>query len=106
ETGARPAGVDALPAPPAAAGPRSPVLLAEPLARAEQGALHGPAGHAETLADVGVAAPLELAQHEDLVVRLGEAAERARQVLELLLGAPLLRRTAAHGDEPADVGGC
>ena len=55
------------------------VLLAEALARAEQGALDRRAAHAHALADVLVAQPLELAQDEDLVVAVGEARRTRRR---------------------------
>ena len=89
----------------ALAGGELVVLLAQPLAGAEQRALDGGAAHAHPLADVLVAAALELAHHEDLVVALRQAAERAPQVVEVLLGAERVVRLGPVGDEPAVVGG-
>ena len=98
-------GDDALDAQAARAGRELVVLLAEPLARAEQRALHGGAAHAHALADVLVAAALELAHDEDLVVRLGQAAERAAQQVEVLLGVHGRLRARRGRREAPVVGG-
>src|SRR5262249_10318065 len=58
------------------------VLLGEAAARPEERGLDRRAAHAEALADLAVAEALELAHDEDLVVRLGEAAEGAAEVVE------------------------
>ena len=81
------------------------VLLAQAPAGAEQRALDARLGHPEALADRLVAQALELAQDEDLVMRVRERAERAAQVVELLLDGDrrLGRRAARH--EPLAVGG-
>jgi hypothetical protein len=97
-------GDDPLHAQAAGAGGEVVVLLAEPLAGAEEGALDGWPAEAHDLADVLVAAPLELAQDEDLVVRVGQAAERAAQVVELLLDVNHGVGTRVAGDELAGVG--
>ena len=68
------------------AGDEVVVLLGQPPAGAEERGLDGRAAHAHALADLAVGQALELAQHEDLVVGLRQAAERAAQVVELLLG--------------------
>ena len=61
------------------------VLLAEPAPGAEQGALDDRARHAESVADLAVGEPLELAHDDDSVVALGEAAEGAAKIVEDLL---------------------
>ena len=80
------AGDDRLHALAAPAADELVVLLGQAPAGAEQRALDGRAAEAHPLADLAVGEPLELAQHEDLVMGLGEAAERAAEVVELLLG--------------------
>ena len=56
-------------------------------------------------ADLRVAQALELAQDEDLVVGLRQAAERAAQAVELELGRDGRVRGGAGGDELGVVGG-
>src|SRR5207247_2327170 len=61
------------------------VLCAEATTRTEQRAFHRRPAQAEPLADLPVGETLEFAHDEDLVVGLGEPAERSSQVLELKL---------------------
>ena len=77
---------DALDALAAGAGDDVVVLLGQPPAGAEERRLDGRAAHAHALADLLVAEALELAQDEDLVVGLAQPAERAAEVVEVLLG--------------------
>ena len=79
------------------------VLLGQAPARAEQRALDGRAAHAHPVADLAVGEAFELAQDEDLVVRVGQAAERAAQVVELLLGRDGVVGRRVGADEPAVV---
>jgi hypothetical protein len=60
------------------------VFGGEAAAGAEEGALHGRPAHAHALADLPVGQSLQLAQHEDPVVRRRETAEGAAQIAELL----------------------
>jgi hypothetical protein len=80
------------------------VLLAQPLAGAEQRALDGGPAHPQALADVLVAQALELAHHEDLVVGVRQPAERAAEVVEVLFGVDRGVRTRSGGDQPPVVG--
>ena len=61
------------------------VLALEPPAGAEQRALHRRLGELEPLGDLPVGEPLELAQHENPCVDVGQLVEGAAQVLEALL---------------------
>ena len=81
------------------------VLLGQPPPRAEQRALDRWAAHAQALADLAVGQPLELAHHEDLVMRVGQPDERAAQVVELLLGGDRGVGRRVGADEPPVVGG-
>ncbi len=96
---------DRLDAQAALAGGELVVLLGQPPAGAEERALDGRAAHAHPLADLAVGEALELAQDEDLVVGVRQAAERAAQVVELLLGGDRDVRHRLGGDEAAVVGG-
>jgi hypothetical protein len=60
------------------------VLLAQLPTGPEQGALNDPLGHPEGLPDLRVRAALELAHDDEPVVTLGQAAERASEVVEAL----------------------
>ena len=97
-------GDDRLDAHAARAGDEVVVLLGQAPARAEERALDGRAAHAHPVADLAVGEALELAQDEDLVVRVGQAAERAAQVVELLLGGDGVVRRRLGADEAAVVG--
>ena len=98
-------GDDPLDAQAAGAGRELVVLLAQPLARAEQRALDRRAAHAHALADVLVAQALELAHHEDLVMGVGQPAEGAAEQVELLLGVDRLVWARRRLRQPAVVGG-
>ena len=89
---------DALHAAAALAADELVVLLGEAPAGAEQRRLDRRAAHAQALADLAVAQALELAHDEDLVVGLGEPAERALQVLQRhpLVDRGVGRRAAGH----------
>ena len=89
----------------AGAGDDVVVLLGQAPARAEERGLHGRPAHAHPAADLRVAQALELAQDEDLVVGLRQAAERAAQAVELVLGRDGDVRRGAGGDESDVVGG-
>ena len=59
------------------------VLLGQPPAGAEQGALDHRPRHAHALADLLVGEAFELAQDENFVVALRQTAEGATQIVEL-----------------------
>ena len=96
---------DRLDAQAARAGDELVVLLGQALARPEQGALDGRARQAEAVADLAVGKTLELAQDEDLVMHVRQAAERAAQARDVLLGSDGLDGSGAGADELAVVVG-
>ena len=96
---------DPLDAHAARAGDDVVVLLGQPAARAEQRRLDRRPAHAHPPADLLVGEPFELAQDEDLVVRLAQPAEGAAQRLELLLGRDRRVGRRAGADEPRVIGG-
>ena len=104
ETAARGGRDDRLDPQAALAGGELVVLLREPAAGAEERALDGGAAHAHPLADLAIGEALELAQDEDLVMGLGEPAERADHVVELLLGGERGVRHRLGRDQAAVVG--
>src|SRR5579884_196146 len=78
-------------------------LLRQPSTGAEQGALDDHLRHPELIADLAVGEALELAQDDDLVVAVREAAESPAQVVELLFGLDddFGRRRRRQRSEPA-----
>ena len=96
---------DALDALAAGAGDDVVVLLGQAAAGAEERRLDGRAAHAHPLADLLVAQALELAQDEDLVVGLAEPAERAAEVVEVLLGLDGGVRRGPGADQLGVIGG-
>src|SRR3712207_3191604 len=84
---------------------RARVLLLEPPACPEEGALDRRAGHAHLRRDLAVGEALELAQHEDAVMVLRELGEGAAQVVEaLLVEHRLLGPGVRRAYEPQVVG--
>ena len=81
------------------------VLLGESLAGPEERRLDRRPAHRHALADLAVREALELAHDEDLVVGVGQAAQRAAQVVELLLVVEGDVGGGFAGDEAAVVGG-
>ena len=88
----------------ALAGDEVVVLGLEALAGAEEGALDGRAAHAELLADLCVGTALELAEHDDVDVRLRQRAQRALEALERLACLDRLG-DGPRADQAALVGG-
>ena len=78
------------------------VLLAEPAAGAEQGALDDRPRHPQPFADLAVGEPLELAHHDDPVVALGQAVEGAAEVVE----APACSRPRRRASGRRRAAGC